>query len=252
MRCAFVYPGCGDHRATMADVVLEAFPDIARRVFQQASQATGVDLVAMARQGAVGLPWDHKGCSGAAQHTPDAQALVYTVSVITHLGLLESGCRPDIVTGHQLGVYAALAAAGSLSFTDGLMLVREHAGLVSAPESLAEATDPEAPPAVAYVARPLLENQVERVELKSPYLPMIGSSLAQPVRTAAEVRQDIRAQIHGIDRWEETMSLVVDEGIDVVVEVGPGRSLTSLFAQEHPQVRTRSTADVRRIRRLIE
>lgn len=65
----------------MVETVYEAFPEIAEQVFAQAYAVTGVDLrSAVAGTGAPSAP------AGAADH----QAAVYTVSLITHLGLLES------------------------------------------------------------------------------------------------------------------------------------------------------------------
>ncbi|WP_052209272.1 ACP S-malonyltransferase [Kocuria sp. ZOR0020] len=204
----------------MGDVVQEAFPEIADQVFDQAERATGVGLRSVSQ--------DRAG---------DLQAAVYTVSVITHLGLLESGWQPDVLAGHQLGSYAALAAAGCLSFTDGLLLVREHAFVLGNSDATGQRPEP-------LVAR------LENTEFREPYLPVVGSGSSQLLRTGAQARQDLLTQVDGSDRWRDTMSQLVGRGRDVVIEVGPGRRLSAQFAQAHPQVVTRSTADIRRIRRL--
>lgn len=249
MHCAFVYPGQGAHKATMADVVMEAFPTLALQIFQQAERATGVDLRAVAgrpnRDFLLESPRPeiphHQNTGHPAK---DVQAVVYTVSLITHLGLLESGWHPDVVAGHRLGSYAALAAAGCLSFTDGLHLVREHAALTAEQEAVTET--------VSSTSRARMADRLADVDFREPYLPVVGSGTAQPLRTGAQARQDLLAQVDGQDSWPDTMPLLVGRGRDVVVEVGPGRALTAQFAQSHPQVVTRSTADIRRIRRLTE
>jgi [acyl-carrier-protein] S-malonyltransferase len=43
----------------------------------------------------------------------------------------EHGLAPDMVAGHSLGEYSALAAAGALSFEDGLHLVRRRGELMA-------------------------------------------------------------------------------------------------------------------------
>jgi [acyl-carrier-protein] S-malonyltransferase len=45
--------------------------------------------------------------------------------------LEEHGMRPDMVAGHSLGEYSALAAAGALSFEDGLRVVRRRGELMA-------------------------------------------------------------------------------------------------------------------------
>lgn len=220
MHCAFVYPGQGAHKPTMGEVVQEAFPEIANQVFSQAEEATGVGLRCV-----------------VPERAGDLQAAVYTVSVITHLGLLESGWHPNVLAGHQLGSYAALAAAGCIRFTDGLHLVREHATWLDGSDSLARTAQP-------------LVRQLENTEFREPYLPVVGSGTSQVLRSGAQARQDLLTQVNGTDRWRDTMSQLVGRGRDIVIEVGPGRRLSALFAQAHPQVVTRSTADIRRIRRL--
>lgn len=253
MHCAFVYPGQGARGVTMADAVLEAFPEMATKVFDQAQHAIGIDLRTVNDDGIPPeLPWGGKHARAVNPVAQDMHAVVYAVSVITHLGLLDSGWHPNVVAGHQLGTYAALAVSGALSFTDGLLLVREHAGLL--PLSYSWGDSPESPPLpeVPEQDRAGLLRDLEAVEFRHPYFAVMGSGTARPIRTAAQARHDVEALIKGQDLWRDTMSLLVGRGRDVVVEVGPGRRLTSWFAQAHPQVVTRSTADVRRIRRLID
>lgn len=278
MHCAFVYPGLGAHRSGMGDVVMEAFPEIAVQVFQQAERATGVDLRAVAGVSSPAFLLEPSGAESA--HSPgDLQAAVYTVSLITHLGLLEAGWHPDIVAGQGLGEYSALAAAGVLSFTDGLHLVRRHAqALMRRPSSVGgtsaagttlgefgtgaisaagaspseEAVEESRPPALdpgSSEASAFL-SVLTGTQFKDPYLPVVGSALAQPIHNGPAARASIQAQLSGAADWRQTMSLLVGRGRDVVVEVGPSRRLTARFAQSHPQVVTRSTADIRRIRRL--
>ena len=56
-------------------------------------------------------------------HTANAQLATFVTSLMALDALRRAGVAPAACAGHSLGEYTALAAAGSLSFTDGLRLV---------------------------------------------------------------------------------------------------------------------------------
>src|SRR5207244_2979329 len=58
--------------------------------------------------------------------TENTQPALLAVSTAACVVLLELGTQPDYVAGHSLGEYSALVAAGSLSFSDALRLVRQR------------------------------------------------------------------------------------------------------------------------------
>lgn len=62
--------------------------------------------------------------------TANAQPAIFAVDCACLAALEERGHRPDIVAGHSLGEYAALVAAGVVSFETGLRLVVERAALM--------------------------------------------------------------------------------------------------------------------------
>jgi [acyl-carrier-protein] S-malonyltransferase len=58
--------------------------------------------------------------------TANAQPAILTVGVACARILMERGVRPAAVAGHSLGEYAALVAAGALSFEDAVGLVHKR------------------------------------------------------------------------------------------------------------------------------
>src|SRR5262249_15303431 len=58
--------------------------------------------------------------------TENQQPALLTVSTAACRVLREHGIAPDYVAGHSLGEYSALVAAGSLTFTDAVQLVRQR------------------------------------------------------------------------------------------------------------------------------
>ncbi|MGI9118539.1 MAG: ACP S-malonyltransferase, partial [Acidimicrobiales bacterium] len=62
--------------------------------------------------------------AGELQQTRNAQLATFCTSLVVLDALRRAGVAPGECAGHSLGEYTALTAAGSLSLTDGLRLVR--------------------------------------------------------------------------------------------------------------------------------
>jgi [acyl-carrier-protein] S-malonyltransferase len=88
----------------------------ARRVFEEADDVLGFAISRLC----------FEGPEEQLKLTENTQPALLTVSVAALEVLRELGWSPDYVAGHSLGEYSALVAAGSLSFSDALRLVRKR------------------------------------------------------------------------------------------------------------------------------
>jgi [acyl-carrier-protein] S-malonyltransferase len=105
---------------------LEAFrfSQVARDVFAEANDALDFDISRLC----------FEGPHSALTKTENAQPAILATSIALLAATLESGtldARPAFVAGHSLGEYTALVAAGVLSFTDAIRLVRERGRLMA-------------------------------------------------------------------------------------------------------------------------
>jgi [acyl-carrier-protein] S-malonyltransferase len=89
---------------------------VARAVFEEADDALGVALSTMC----------FEGPDEALRLTENTQPALLAVSTAAYRVLTEHGVAPVYVAGHSVGEYAALVAAGSLTFSDALRLVRKR------------------------------------------------------------------------------------------------------------------------------
>jgi len=116
MKIAFVFPGQGSQSVGMLDA-WAGNPAVAQTV-GRASEALGQDLAALIGRG----PADQLNL------TTNTQPAMLTAGVAVHAAWVAAGGRePDVVAGHSLGEYAALAAAGALALEDAVRLVRVRA-----------------------------------------------------------------------------------------------------------------------------
>ncbi|MEM9666334.1 MAG: ACP S-malonyltransferase [Bacteroidota bacterium] len=117
---AFLFPGQGAQHAGMGRDLYDAFP-AARARFEEANELLGFDLTALM------LSDDAE----ALRQTDITQPALYLHSLVV-MALLEArGEAPAMVAGHSLGEYSALAAAGALTFADGLRIVRLRGQLMA-------------------------------------------------------------------------------------------------------------------------
>ena len=115
-RTAFVFPGQGSQEVGMlADLLGEH--SLVADTFTEASEALGYDLRALVSGGP----------EEKLIQTEFTQPAILTSSIaIWRLFLDAASPTPGIVTGHSLGEYSALVAAGVLAFADAVRLVQKR------------------------------------------------------------------------------------------------------------------------------
>ena len=122
-KIAFVFPGQGSQIVGMGKDLAEAYP-LVRQTFEQADDILGFSLSDLCFNG----PED------VLNDTLNTQPALYTAGVAI-MRVVQSefaSAVPSFVAGHSLGEFTALAAAGSVTFEDGLRLVRERGRLMQA------------------------------------------------------------------------------------------------------------------------
>jgi [acyl-carrier-protein] S-malonyltransferase len=119
MKYAIIFPGQGSQSLGMLSELADNFP-VVHTVFSEASDALNLDLWALTQKNLEVL--------NQTQNTQPAM-LAAGFSVYKILSN-EVDLSPTCFAGHSLGEYTALLAANSLSFSDGVKLVRKRAELM--------------------------------------------------------------------------------------------------------------------------
>jgi len=119
-KIAIVFPGQGSQAVGMLGDLSESYSQI-KQTFDEASEALGRDLWALAQDGP----------SEELNKTQNTQPLVLTASIAMWRVLQSQvDVKPDFLAGHSLGEYTALVCAGSLSFVDAVKLVEQRASFM--------------------------------------------------------------------------------------------------------------------------
>lgn len=70
---------------------------------------------------------------------------------------------------------------------------------------------------------------VRAAPIRDPAVPLIGNVSARPLRTAAEIRADLNAQLTSRVRWTESIEYLRDQGVRTFLEIGTGNVLCGLL-----------------------
>jgi [acyl-carrier-protein] S-malonyltransferase len=80
-------------------------------------------------------------------------------------------------------------------------------------------------------AQDRLSADLDATELSDPEVPLVNNVGAQVVTSASLVREGLRQQVTAPVRWEESIRRLRAEGVELFVEVGPGKVLSGLVRQ---------------------
>lgn len=94
--------------------------------------------------------------------------------------------------------------------------------------------------------------ELEKVRFGKPAFPIITNADAKKIDTAEDARVSLKRQVSSPVRWAETMRLIVDEGIDTVIEIGPGKVLSGLMKRINNGIERLNVEDIKSLERTIE
>lgn len=121
MTIAIVFPGQGSQSVGML-AALSAEHEVVQTTFAEASEGLGQDLWSLSQTGS----------KEDLADTRVTQPLMFTSGVAVWRVLQNAGLEtPAAFAGHSLGEFAAMVAAGMLSFDDGIRLVKRRAELMA-------------------------------------------------------------------------------------------------------------------------
>jgi [acyl-carrier-protein] S-malonyltransferase len=73
-----------------------------------------------------------------------------------------------------------------------------------------------------------LAAELDKINLRMPTTPVIHNASVTAANNISELKQLLAQQLHSPVRWVETIQWFAQQGVDTVVESGPGKVLAGL------------------------
>ncbi|MFH1700251.1 MAG: ACP S-malonyltransferase [Candidatus Zixiibacteriota bacterium] len=77
---------------------------------------------------------------------------------------------------------------------------------------------------------------LDEINIGDALIPVVANVTAQPVTKAEDIRRLLVEQIISPVRWRDTMACFVEQNVETVVEIGPGKVLSGLAKRDMPGV----------------
>ena len=88
-----------------------------------------------------------------------------------------------------------------------------------------------------------LDEAIESVEFNDPMVPIIGNVDAKPLRTADEVKSELRRQLTSCVQWSSGVHHMLENGVSEFVEMGNGKILSGMIKRIDRRVKVVNAGD---------
>lgn len=85
---------------------------------------------------------------------------------------------------------------------------------------------------------------LDAIEFNDLSVPVVTNVDARPIRSGAEAKDALLRQVEAPVRWSESIKLLMDEGVTLFIEVGPGKVLSGLVKRISRELKALSVSDV--------
>lgn len=99
---------------------------------------------------------------------------------------------------------------------------------------------------------PLLEDAAERFALtlnetpfKTPVVDVISNVDLEIYTSVEQIKERLKEQLYSPVRWVETIQLMKDRGVELIIETGPGKVLSGLVKRIDKSIQSLSVSDIK-------
>ncbi len=95
-----------------------------------------------------------------------------------------------------------------------------------------------------------MSEAIAQIDFRTPKVPIVVNSTAQPVTTAEGVKEELLRQLCNCVQWQPSVEYMVEEGVSTFIEIGPGQVLSGLIKRISNKVQVLNVSDPESIKAL--
>ncbi|WP_048602530.1 ACP S-malonyltransferase [Rubeoparvulum massiliense] len=96
-----------------------------------------------------------------------------------------------------------------------------------------------------------LKKSLQQAQFHYSLIPIISNVTAKPMEEATEIQQRLEEQLVSPVRWQESIEWMIEEGVDLFIELGPGSVLGGLVRKINRHVQVFSIQDLESYRQVV-
>ncbi len=89
---------------------------------------------------------------------------------------------------------------------------------------------------------------IAKLNFNDPTTPIIGNTTAQPITTAAAIKEELLYQLCNCVQWQPSVEYMISRGVATFIEIGPGRVLAGLIKRIDRDVKILNIGDAESVR----
>lgn len=93
---------------------------------------------------------------------------------------------------------------------------------------------------------------LEPVEVHTPTVPYVANVTAGYVKDAAQVKPLLVQQVSSSVRWQQSMELLLADGVDTFIEIGPGKTLAGFMKKINRTVKVLNIEKLEDVDKVVE
>lgn len=97
-----------------------------------------------------------------------------------------------------------------------------------------------------------LGEDIRKIELATPRISVVGNVKATELQDVSAIEQELVEQVYSPVQWEESVRYMIQQGVTIFVECGPGKVLSGLVKKIDRSVQTYCVYDEASVEEVIE
>jgi [acyl-carrier-protein] S-malonyltransferase len=96
-----------------------------------------------------------------------------------------------------------------------------------------------------------LAELLDRIEFRNPTIPVVNNADAMFLNDVTSIKKSLVHQLNSPLLWEDSIKAIADSGVEIFIEVGPGKVLSGLIKRIEPGVKVLHVEDMKSLEETV-